>query len=229
MFNALDPDRGSRTRSIAFVGLSIALIAVSAWIVVPLGPVPFTLQMLSISFVICLLTPKEAIATICCYELLGAIGVPVFSGMRGGIGVLLGPTGGFLVGYLIGVPLAVGFLYVARRWMFGDADGAGGSQPSSDPVSHVRGRGFMASRGGLQMRSTALGIIAGIIFTLTAYFFGTIQYTFVAGVPFEVAFLTSVAPFIVPDMVKIVIGAVCAQSVMVALGATSVERSSDRA
>lgn len=89
-------------------------MAVSAWVTIPLGPVPFTLQMFAITFAIIVLTPKQAIAAIAGYLALGAIGVPVFSGMRGGIGVLLGFTGGFLWGYLIGVALAVGFLALMR-------------------------------------------------------------------------------------------------------------------
>ena len=106
---------GSRSRSIAFTALSIAIMAVSAWVTVPIGPVPFTLQMFAISFAILVLSPKQAIAAIAGYLVLGAIGVPVFSGMRGGIGVLMGPTGGFLWGYLIGVSLAVGALALFRR------------------------------------------------------------------------------------------------------------------
>ena len=105
----------SRSKAIAFTALSIAIIAVSAWITVPVGPVPFTLQMFAVTFVILVLAPKQAIGAIAGYVTLGAIGVPVFSGMRGGIGVLLGPTGGFLWGYLIGVTFAVGLLALFRR------------------------------------------------------------------------------------------------------------------
>ena len=104
----------SRSRSIAFTALSIAVIAVSAWVTVPIGPIPFTLQMFAVTFAVIVLTPKQAIAAIAGYLALGAIGVPVFSGMRGGIGVLMGPTGGFLWGYLIGVSLAVGLLALLR-------------------------------------------------------------------------------------------------------------------
>ena len=104
----------SRTRSIAFCALSIAIMAVSAWVTVPLGPIPFTLQMFAVTFAILVLTPKQAIASIAGYLVLGAIGVPVFSGMRGGIGVLMGPTGGFLWGYLLGVSAAVGLLSLFR-------------------------------------------------------------------------------------------------------------------
>lgn len=105
----------SRSRTVAFTALSIAIMAVSAWITVPLGPVPFTLQMFAVTFAILVLAPKQAIGAVAGYLALGATGVPVFSGMRGGIGVLLGPTGGFLWGYLFGVSLAVAVLTLFRR------------------------------------------------------------------------------------------------------------------
>ena len=104
----------SRTRTIAYVAMSIAIIAVSAWVTVPIGPVPFTLQMFALTFALIILKPKQAIAAIAGYLALGAIGVPVFSGMRGGIGVLMGPTGGFLWGYFIGISVAVGVLSLFR-------------------------------------------------------------------------------------------------------------------
>lgn len=105
----------SRTRSIAYVGLTVAVMAVSAWVSIPIGPVPFTLQMFALSFAILVLKPKECLAAVACYLLIGAIGLPVFSGMRGGLGVLAGPTGGFLWGYVFGALAAVGILRLARR------------------------------------------------------------------------------------------------------------------
>ncbi len=105
----------TKTRSVAFCGLCIAIMAVSAWITVPLGPVPFTLQIFALVFAILVLSPKEAIASVAIYLLMGAVGMPVFSSMRGGIGVLMGPTGGFLWGYLLGVLLAAAFLAFASR------------------------------------------------------------------------------------------------------------------
>ena len=101
----------NRTRSLAFVALTVAILAISSWITVPFGPIPFTLQTFAVSFAIVLLPPRQAIASIFCYIGLGAIGVPVFSGMRGGFGVLVGPTGGYLWGYLLGV--TVGSLFLA--------------------------------------------------------------------------------------------------------------------
>lgn len=102
----------SRTRSVAFCGLCIAIMAVSAWITVPLGPVPFTLQVFAMVFAILVLPPREAITSIAIYLLMGAVGLPVFSSMRGGIGVLVGPTGGFLWGWLLGALLVAAFLKI---------------------------------------------------------------------------------------------------------------------
>lgn len=104
----------SNTRSIAFCGLCIALMAVSAWITVPFGPVPFTLQTFAMVFAFLALRPKEALASIAIYLLMGAVGLPVFSSMRGGIGVLAGPTGGFLWGFLLGALVAIAFLKLTR-------------------------------------------------------------------------------------------------------------------
>lgn len=117
MTNAAAPRTlpASRTRSIAFVGLTVAVMAVSAWVTVPIGSVPFTLQTFALSFAILVLRPKECMAAVACYLLLGAVGLPVFSGMRGGLGVLAGPTGGFLWGYLIGAAAAVALLAAFRR------------------------------------------------------------------------------------------------------------------
>ncbi len=171
----------SRTRSIAFVALSIAIMAVSAWITVPIGPVPFTLQMFAVTFAILVLTPKQAISAIAGYLVLGTIGVPVFSGMRGGIGVLMGPTGGFLWGYLIGVSLAVGVLALIR------------------------------SRG---IDNFAVGVLAGVIFTLVAYACGWFQYMFVANVGPVESLMVTVAPFIVVDLIKIVAATAVARMVI---------------
>ncbi len=99
-----------RTRSITFIGLSVALLAVSAWITIPLGPVPFTMQTFVEVFVLLALRSRESIATAVAYLFLGSLGLPLFSSMRGGIGVVAGPTGGFLIGFVIGTLAAVLFL-----------------------------------------------------------------------------------------------------------------------
>ena len=104
----------SRPRAIVFTALCIAIMAVSAWITVPLGPIPFTLQMFAVTFAIQVLPPRQCIGAVAGDLAQGAIGVSVVSGMRGGIGVLLGPTGGFLWGYLLGVSAAAALLALFR-------------------------------------------------------------------------------------------------------------------
>ena len=87
------------TKDVVFVALFTALIAVCAWITVP-SAVPFTLQTFAVFLTLGLLGGKRGTIAVLCYILLGAFGVPVFSGFRGGIGVLAGLTGGYIVGFL---------------------------------------------------------------------------------------------------------------------------------
>lgn len=187
----------SRSRSLAFVGLTIAIMAVSAWVTVPLGPVPFTLQMFAVTFALAVLSPRETMASVAGYVALGAVGVPVFSGMRGGIGVLAGPTGGFLWGYLIGAAAAVMLLKAVRsRGDVGAGDGAAA---------------------GAKKRALGAEIAAGLLFTAVSYACGWAQYMVVTGVDPLAAFLVCVAPFAVVDVVKIVAAVMCARAVRAAV------------
>lgn len=197
-----------RTRSVAFVGLTIAIMAVSAWVVVPIGPIPFTLQMFAITFAVVVLSPKEAIAAITGYLLMGAVGVPVFSGMRGGIGVLAGPTGGFLWGYVFGVAAASLFLYVVRTKL-GTAGGKGAPRLTRAEKAAMT----PVQRAGAFLRSFGVELVAGIIFTAIAYVCGCAQYMVVGHVDLATAFLVAVAPFMVVDFCKIVAAVICADAV----------------
>ena len=89
--------RSLTTHDIAYSAACIALVAVAAWVTVPIGPVPFTLQTMAIAFVVAAMTPRRIVVSLLGYLLLGAVGLPVFSGMQGGAGVLFGMTGGFLI------------------------------------------------------------------------------------------------------------------------------------
>lgn len=82
--------------------LFVALISIGAYIALPLpgSPVPIVLQNMFIMLAALLLGPWWGLAATSLYLLLGTLGMPVFSGGAGGIAKLLGPTGGYLVGYL---------------------------------------------------------------------------------------------------------------------------------
>lgn len=87
-------------KNIAAVSMCTAFIVISSWITIPFA-INFTLQTFAI-FVICLLFDfKIAFSSIAVYLVLGTVGVPVFSGFGAGITAVLGPTGGFLISFLL--------------------------------------------------------------------------------------------------------------------------------
>lgn len=97
------------TRKIAYGALFTALIAVCSWIAVPVPStnISFTLQTFAVVMAAALLGWKTGTAAVVCYILIGLCGAPVFSGFRGGVGVLAGATGGYIVGFVL-TALAVG-------------------------------------------------------------------------------------------------------------------------
>lgn len=80
--------------------LFVAVMVLCAWITVP-GTVPFTLQNLGVFAALTVLGGKRGTLSVTVYLLLGLAGAPVFSGFRGGPGVLFGATGGYLLGFLV--------------------------------------------------------------------------------------------------------------------------------
>lgn len=96
-----------RVIDLVYIGVSAALIAVCSWISIPLT-VPITLQTLGICLVTGLFGLKIGTLSTIVYILLGAIGVPVFAGFSGGLGVILGSTGGYIIGFIF-TALIVGF------------------------------------------------------------------------------------------------------------------------
>jgi biotin transport system substrate-specific component len=81
--------------------LMAALTAVGAYIYVPIGPVPIVLSTLFVILSGLLLGSRWGLISMALYLLVGAIGIPVFAGGKGGFAYFLGPTGGYLFGYLI--------------------------------------------------------------------------------------------------------------------------------
>lgn len=85
------------------MGLFVALMVVMSMITIPLSPVPFTGQVIGVFLTAIILGWKNGTIVMLIYILMGAAGFPVFSGMKGGLPVLLGPTGGYLFGFIPGV------------------------------------------------------------------------------------------------------------------------------
>ena len=93
----------------AFIALFAAVICVGCFIMIPLGPVPIVLQNALCILTAVLLGGIFASAPAALFLLAGLIGLPVYSGGSSGIGVWMGPTGGFLLGYLLGA-IAAGII-----------------------------------------------------------------------------------------------------------------------
>lgn len=88
------------TRDISQMALFVALMAVCSWITIPLPWVPITMQVFGVFLALCTMGGQKGTVCVFTYILLGAVSAPVFSGFRGGIGVLLGTTGGYIVGFI---------------------------------------------------------------------------------------------------------------------------------
>ena len=90
----------SKAYPIVLVGVFVAIISICAWISIPMVPIPITLQILGVFITASILGAKLGTVSIIIYILLGAVGLPVFSNFTGGFGILLSPTGGFIIGFI---------------------------------------------------------------------------------------------------------------------------------
>jgi biotin transport system substrate-specific component len=88
-----------RTTDITYIGAAVALITICSWISIP-TTIPFTLQTFAVMLTVLLLGGMRGTIAITVYILLGAVGVPVFAGFSGGIARLMGPTGGYIIGFI---------------------------------------------------------------------------------------------------------------------------------
>ncbi len=121
MHNGLLADRiwpaqaaGRPARIAALAVIGSLLVAVAAQVSVPMIPVPMTLQTLAVLMVGAAYGARLGAATLALYALQGALGLPVFANFMGGYAVLAGPTGGYILGFILAAGL-VGYL-AERGW-----------------------------------------------------------------------------------------------------------------
>ena len=165
---------------ITFMALMAAVTCILGPLSVPIGQVPISLTNLVIDFTVYVLGAWAGTGSYCIYLILGAVGLPIFSGFAGGLGKLLGPTGGYLVGFI-----------------------------------------FMALIGGLVIelahRNIWLTMIGWVVGTAVAYLFGTIWFVYLLKCSVAYALTVCVFPFIVFDIIKIVIATLLGKTVRIAL------------
>ncbi|MBR6359058.1 MAG: biotin transporter BioY [Lachnospiraceae bacterium] len=180
--------------NMVFIAMMAAIMAVCAWITIP-AAVPFTLQTFAVFLAICVLGGKNGTIAVLVYILLGAVGLPVFSGFKGGIGVLLGNTGGYIIGFLFSALV---------MWL----------------LEGVFGRKLSGKSKGVAIAAEFVTMLIGLI---VCYAFGTawfmVVYTRSKG---ALSLLTClgwcVFPFIIPDVIKIVLALFIGRRVKKAIG-----------
>ena len=87
------------TYDLTLIACCVSVMTVCSWISIPVV-VPFTMQTFAVFLTVGLLGGKRGTLAVLTYLLLGAIGLPVFSGFSGGLGYMLGATGGYIIGFL---------------------------------------------------------------------------------------------------------------------------------
>lgn len=95
------------TRDMVLSGVFAAVIAVFAVMTIPIGEVPITLGLFGVMLTAVVLGAKRGTISVLVYILIGAVGLPVFSGFKGGFSVIAGPTGGYISSYIL-VALMIG-------------------------------------------------------------------------------------------------------------------------
>lgn len=110
----------NKTRDLCYISIFTALLAICSWLAIPTA-VPFTLQTFAVFLAVGMLGGKRGACAIIVYILLGAVGVPVFQGFTGGPGILLGNTGGYIIGFLCSALAMWGMqrLLGERPWVLG--------------------------------------------------------------------------------------------------------------
>ena len=104
----------TKTRDMGYIAVFAVLIAICSWISIP-TVVPFTLQTFGVFLAVGVLGGRRGTMAVLIYILLGCVGIPVFAGFSGGIGVILGTTGGYIAGFLCSALLMWGIEKVFGR------------------------------------------------------------------------------------------------------------------
>ena len=178
-------NKSTRNRAFIYdlvlISVSAALITICSWISIPLGPVPFTLQTLGILAVMLTIGGRRGTIAILVYLALGAVGVPVFAGFKGGVMSFIGPTGGFLIGFVFG---ALVYWLLEKLFL----------------------RKLMTS----PVETWIFGMLGFLVFEVVMYIVGVIWFMTVYAAQTGPIGLTTVMslcvfPFIIPDIVKMAV------------------------
>jgi biotin transport system substrate-specific component len=184
------------TRMIARCGVFVALMAITSQIAIPIGPVPINLAVLTVLLAGSMLGAYWGVLSVLSYILLGAIGLPIFSKFGSGLGALVGPTGGFLLGYIVMVFLTgLGTYSVTSVGKVG-FDGIVVDGTVSDKV---QGKTF----GKVVFLGLAMVISLAILYAM-----GTLMFVYSTNMSLNSSLWLTVLPFIPGDLIKIALALV---------------------
>jgi biotin transport system substrate-specific component len=174
-------------RTICFVGMFAAIISVLSILQIPTPwGVPFTLQTFAIALCGFVLGKKYGTIATAVYVILGAVGVPVFAGMSAGFGVLFGPTGGYIYGFIL-MALFCGLAYDFYE------------------------------------KKTSTGYLLAVLFSLIGlaccHVLGVTQFKFFSGLTWVAAALKATVPYLVKDILSVIVAFALAVAVRKALSA----------
>ncbi|MCX7614262.1 MAG: biotin transporter BioY [Clostridiales bacterium] len=132
-----------KTKDLVFTALFAAITAICSQISIPLpfSPVPITLSLVAVFLTGGILNKRQALFAQLTYILLGSFGVPVFSGFRGGMGVLVGPTGGYLAAYPL---MAFLIAYIIEKYQRNSLFGSALGMSSALMVCYLFGSAWLA-------------------------------------------------------------------------------------
>jgi biotin transport system substrate-specific component len=207
--------RSVAARRVAAALAGIGILAASAWLSVPFYPVPLTMQTLAVLLVGGMLGPVSGASAVAGYLALGAMGAPVFHNGLGGILVLAGPTGGYLVGFLPAAFLMGWAVRLTRsRWPVGSLRQERWEQRgrSAAAARVAGGSGLSGPRGGSGQAVKQLALLAGgaLLASVAIYAFGLPWLAIVARLSVEKTVAVGLVPFLLGDTLKaaVAIGAI---------------------
>lgn len=104
-----------KTKELTLIAMFAAITAVLSWlppIPLPFSPVPITFQVIGVLMAGALLGPKLGFLSQLVYVFLGVMGLPVFAGGNAGLGVIIGPTGGYIIGFILAAFVVGWFIHI---------------------------------------------------------------------------------------------------------------------
>lgn len=167
-------DNKLTTKDLAYMALCAVMLAICSWISIPFA-VPFTLQTFGVFCTLMLLGGKRGTISIAVFILMAAVGLPVLSGFRGGLGALLGTTGGYILGFIF-----TGLIYWAGTTLI----------PSGASASVVR-------------KVVLLVVGLAVCYAFGTAWFMYVYARNTGPIGLSTALGWCVIPFIVPDLVKL--------------------------